>query len=229
MLAQLLRLTGDPAPSTLLSIGSGTGLFEIPMLQGIQANGGAPKRFVGVDIDADACRLLRNRLRSSFLDRLDYQVLQLDFAHYHTAERFELVLMVHTFEYLVGDPMENLHRAHGLAADGGQLLLFSPQRGGINAIYEQVTDGCFADDLERMLSAAGLDFDMLLIEAECDVDPLSSGSMADRLALLSFLTQLDCRKLDPQQLDALADYYRSLRDPVSGKVPHPTTAFVIAR
>lgn len=66
------------------------------------------------------------------------------------------------------------------------------------------------------------------IEAECDIVPLADPAHAERHALLSFLTQLDCRGLDPARLEELAAYYQSLAPPGTSKLPHPTTLFVIA-
>lgn len=260
MLAEMDRLIGEANGSSILSVGSGTGLFEIPMLERMLDQDQIPARFVGIDIDAHACRTLRRRLRSSFGSPFEYRVHQQAFDGFDDQERFDLLLFVHTFEYLIDDPLGSLQRAHALLNPGGRMLIFSPLRGGINAIYEQHTAGCFSDDLDRLLQTAGLQYQGGLIEAECDIAALMSDSEvprapsnreaaqglaepsasaahgagtqpdhSERLALLSFLTQLDCRPLDPAQLKTFIDYYRSLRSPETGMVPHPTTAFLVAK
>lgn len=213
---------------SILSVGAGTGLFEIPMLESVRASGIELTRFVGIDVDPPACRALDRRLRERFGDSLDFQVVNQPFEQFEAHRRFDLVLFVHTFEYLTGDPNRWIERARRLLDRGGRLVIFSPQRGGINQIYERFTQGCFSNDLERLLEAAGIDYSANLISAHCEIGPLFDPDHPDRIELLSFLTQLDCRPLEAEQQARFIRCYRSLQDPDTGKIPHPTTAFVIA-
>lgn len=229
MLDKLQQILDGRLRLSVLSVGSGMGLFEIPLLERLMAEGARLDRFVGIDLDQHACQVLRQRLRERFGGRLDFEVVESAFERFQSEERFGLVLFVHTFEYLRGDLVRCLGRAWRMLAHSGRLVLFSPQRGGINAIYEQVSQGSFANDLQRLLEAAGLEYSAEQVAAECTIEPLLDRHHPERVALLSFLTQLDCRQVSADRQDRFSEYFRSLCEPQTALLPHPTTVFTIRR
>ena len=107
-------------------------------------------------------------------------------------------------------------------------MIFSPNRGGINRFYEEVFAPCFSEDLDRLLKHIGMDHSTTAIEGACDVALLTgSDDDPDKVRLLSFLTQADCRDLPPAKQQDLADYYLSLSGDESSIIPHPATLFVL--
>ncbi|MFB3049393.1 MAG: hypothetical protein ACE1Z9_04495, partial [Acidimicrobiia bacterium] len=153
---------------------------------------------------------------------------------YDTEARFDMVLFNHVFEYLAGDPLTWIGKSLGLLADGGNVLVFSPNRGGINQIYQDVfaelvgTPPFFADDIEVMLDGSGIAFSMESMMAACDISALQRiGEDPEKLMLLSFLTQRDCREVMPEVRERYIEYYLSLRQPGESSIPHPVTLFVM--
>ncbi|MFQ5943644.1 MAG: class I SAM-dependent methyltransferase [Anaerolineales bacterium] len=225
MLDELSAYAKDRSALRILSVGSGAGLFEIPMLRTL---GSAIARFVGVDVNEHACRLLQVKLENEFGTAFDFEVVNLAFQDYQTDRRFEVVLFNHTFEYLNGDRLSWIQKSRELLGEAGNVLIFSPNRGGINKYYDEVFSPCFSEDLEQMLSMVGIRHSKATIEAECDLTLLTGeDDDPDKIRLLSFLTQIDCRDLPASMRGEFVEYYLSLRNGDSTLVPHPTTLFIL--
>ncbi len=233
MLDRLADHARDRGRLTILSVGSGVGLFELPMLTRLGEDGITVARFVGVDPSAHATAVLGRKLADRS-EALDFEVVATPFETYDTEVRFDMVLFNHVFEYLAGDPLTWIGKSLGLLADGGNVLVFSPNRGGINQIYQDVfaelvgTPPFFADDIEVMLDGSGIAFSMESMMAACDISALQRiGEDPEKLMLLSFLTQRDCREVTPEVRERYIEYYLSLGQPGESSIPHPVTLFVM--
>lgn len=144
------------------------------------------------------------------------------------------MLFNHVFEYLAGDPLTWAHKARLLTSEGGKVLIFSPVRGGINKVYEEVfieargASPLFADDINRVLSDAAVPFTSRIMTAKCQLAPLlREGIDPVKLMLLSFLTQADCRVLGGSTRERYIDYYLSLRGSGVDWIAHPAALFII--
>ncbi len=233
MLDRLADHARDRGRLTILSVGSGVGLFELPMLTRLGEDGITVARFVGVDPSAHATAVLGRKLADRY-NALDFELVATPFETYDTEARFDMVLFNHVFEYLAGDPLTWIGKSLGLLADGGNVLVFSPNRGGINQIYQDVfaelvgTPPLFADDIEVMLDGSGIAFSMESMMAACDISALQRiGEDPEKLMLLSFLTQRDCRQVTPEVRERYIEFYLSLRRPGENSIPHPVTLFVM--
>jgi SAM-dependent methyltransferase len=233
MLDRLADHARDRGRLTILSVGSGVGLFELPMLTRLGEEGITVARFVGVDPSAHANAVLGRKLADRY-KALDFELVATDFETYDTEARFDMVLFNHVFEYLTGDPLAWVGKSLGLLADGGNVLVFSPNRGGINQIYQDVfaelvgAPPFFANDIEVMLDGSGIVFSMESMTASCEVSALQrTGEDPEKLMLLSFLTQRDCREVTPEVRERYIEYYLSLRQPGESSIPHPVTLFVM--
>jgi Methyltransferase domain len=225
MLAEVRSYAQDRADLRILSVGSGVGLFEIPMLQML---GGKVASFDGVDVNDHACRILQSKLEKEFGSSLDYKVEHRSFQAYQTDHRFEIVLFNHTFEYLSGDRLSWIQKSRDLLVESGNVLIFSPNRGGINRFYEEVFAPCFSEDLDQLLTHVGMEHSTIAIEGHCDVTLFTGeDDDPDKVRLLSFLTQADCRDLPDAKQSELVDYYLSLSGEDSSIIPHPATLFIL--
>lgn len=218
---------------TILSVGSGTGLFEIPMLARLRHDGVTVARFVGVEPSSEASAILTGKLEGAGFGGLEFEVITAPFESYQTTVKFDIIMFNHVLEYLPGDPVAWIHKSMGMLGPQGKLLIFSPTSGGINQIYDEVftaargTPPLFAEDIERALIGAGIGFDVELIAAACDVSALEPVGDDEMLMLLSFLTQRDCRGLPLETRDRYVKHYLSLTAPGSSSIPHPATLFVL--
>lgn len=234
MMEALLAECEDYEDFSILSVGSGSGLFEVPMLKKLLAEGKKVSRFTGVDIDEDANRLLKDALNTEFASLLDNEIVSASFDAFNPKEPADIILYNHVFEYIREGQLDWMRKSLDLLAAGGKLLLFSPIQGGINAIYEQNMNEHFdyvpyySADIEKMLSDAGMAFSKERIEGECDIsllDELDNDPNGTRL--LSFLTQVDCRKVPGEQLAEQVSYFKSLAQQGDKRIPHPTDFFVL--
>lgn len=225
MLNEMSTYAEDRSGLRILSVGSGAGLFEMPMLRTLE---GKVASFVGVDVNEHACRLLQTKLEGEFSASFDFEVVNQAFQDYHTEHRFDVVLFNHTFEYLDGDRLSWIQKSRELLAEAGNVLIFSPNRGGINKYYDEVFSPCFSEDLEQLLTMVDIRHSRTTIQAECDLALLAGGDDdPDKIRLLSFLTQVDCRELPAAMRETFVKYFLSLRNGDSSMIPHPTTLFVL--
>ena len=225
MLAEMSPIAQGRSDLRILSVGSGAGLFEMPMLQMLE---GEIKRFVGIDLNKHACQVLRTKLHEQFSASLDFEVVNRSFQEYRTDRRFEIVLFNHSFEYLDGDRLSWIQKSRELLAEAGIVLIFSPNRGGINKFYDEIFAPCFSEDLGQLLTESGIHHSTTSIHAECDVTLLAGrDDDPELIRLLSFLTQADCRELSSTRRRQFADYYLSLSKAETPMIPHPATLFVV--
>jgi len=225
MLAEMRNYAQNRNALRILSVGSGVGLFEIPMLQML---GDKVASFDGVDVNELACQKLDEKLENEFGTSLDFNVEHRSFQKYKTDHRFEVVLFNHTFEYLGGDRLSWIQKSRDLLVDSGNVLIFSPNRGGINRFYEEVFAPTFSEDLDQLLTHIGMEHSTTAIEGSCDVALLTgNGEDPDKVRLLSFLTQADCRDLPSAKQRELVNYFLSLSGDESSIIPHPATLFVL--
>ncbi len=235
MLEEMQAFCRDRERLSILSVGSGVGLFEIPMLRLLIGSGIEVSNFVGLDVSAYACAILAEELHAAFGTNLTYRVFHQSFQEFTTENSFDLLLYNHVFEYLGGQALAWIRKSRSLLSPGGSLLIFSPNRGGINRIYDQVmqestgSSPFFSDDIERLLVREDIDFFKKVLHAECDISPLlEPDDPREKIDLLSFLTQRDCRSVPREVRDAYVSYYLSLRPRGSQRmIPHPTTLFIL--
>lgn len=220
---------------SILSVGSGSGLFELPMLRKLLAEGKNVARFTGVDIDKDANQLLVAALNAEFVGQLDFEIISDSFDTFDPKEPADIILYNHVFEYIREGHLGWMRKSVNLLAEEGKLLLFSPIQGGINAIYEENMSEHFdyapyySADIEKMLVGAGMAFSKQRIRGVCDISLLDEiDSEADAMRLLSFLTQVDCRKVPGEQVAEQVEYFQSLAEPGEKRISHPTDFFVLS-
>ena len=220
--------------ASVLSVGCGTGLFEIPMLAMLMDGGKTIPNFVGIDVIETACSVFKRKLDAEFNFRLKYEVINQSFQEFSSPARFDLILYNHVFEYLGDNHIEWIYKSFNLLSENGNILIFSPNRGGINKIYADMMKKVsgftpfFSDDIERILAANSIGFDSEAIIAQCDISLLLlADDNPDKIKLLSFLTQIDCRNIAEQRKKEYFDYYLNLRDGNESTIPHPATFIVL--
>lgn len=220
--------------SRILSIGSGTGLFEIPMLRLLIDEGVHIPEFVGIDINEHACNIVKKSLQAEFGAALKFKVVNRSFQEFTSETRFDMTLYNHVFEYLGDHHLKWIRKSLKLLSDYGNVLIFSPNRGGINKIYKETMKGLkgfepfFADDIERILTDNLIEFSTEKIIAECDISLLQEpNDHPGKLMLLSFLAQVDCRTITNEKKNEYANYYKTLRYANTNTIPHPTTLFIL--
>lgn len=230
MLAVLREYCQGKERLGILSVGSGTGLFELPMLKMFAEHGVIISKFVGIDIDGHACDNFRITLQEDFGSGLNFDIQETSFQDFNSPDHFDLILYNHVFEYLQADHLRWIRKSQKLVTNVGNILIFSPNIDSINKIYEaaQVFYPFFSNDLSNLLDANSIDYSTKLIVADCDISLLQEpDNNQEKVMLLSFLTQFDCRKVSAEKMIEYSDYFLSLRQDGKNGIPHPTTLFVL--
>lgn len=219
---------------SFLSIGSGVGLFETSTLTLLVEDGVEIRCFVGVDPDEYACRVFRKKLQKEFGPLFAFEIVNQSFQEFSSESSFDIVLYNHVFEYLRDHHLRWIYKSIKLLSAQGNILVFSPNRGGINKIYAQSAravdgfDPFFSDDIETMLRGNSIPYSTKSIIGECDISLLEApNDDTDKIRLLSFLTQMDCRSIPDEIKDSYTDYYNSLRNADKNSIPHPATLFIL--
>lgn len=223
----------DELELNILSVGSGVGLFEIPLLQQLLKKRLEIPLFVGIDNDTYACKIFSKKLNTIFGTKLKFQILPKTFQNYQSMQRFDLILFNHVFEYFADSHLQWINKSLDLRSDAGRIMIFSPTRGGINKIYGDMMrhvsgfNPFFADDIATLLSTSEIAYSARELDASCDISLLEEADEhPDKIKLLSFLTQMDCREIDPGLKAEYSAYYSSLKTK-HNRIPHPTTLFVL--
>lgn len=218
----------------ILSVGSGTGLFELPMLRELMSEGIEIRAFAGLDVNEAACRILQAQMLAEFGEGLPFRIVHGSFQDYESTDRFDLVLFNHTFEYLGDRHLDWLEKSTALLNAGGSVVIFSPDGGGINQIYAEYAPEVsgftpfFSEDLMLLFDQNGISFESLPIDAMCDISFLDLPERDPaKNKLLSFLTQIDCRSISPSLRDDFIAHFKTLDTENQRKIPHPATCIAL--
>jgi SAM-dependent methyltransferase len=234
MLEHVVTSSRGQGDLRVLSVGCGAGLFEIPLLKRLGADGLSVRQFVGIDVSVSACETLERKMKATFPGRMVFDVQPKSFTEYATDERFELILFNHVMEYVRDEIGNWLGRSLQLISAVGRVIIFSPDRGDINHVYETIAPDqsgftpALSDDIRGELERRSIQFESVSLVGDCDVRLLNGpNENPDQVQLLSFLTQQDCRKLSARARHELTTRFLTLADS-SFKLRHPTTSFVLA-
>lgn len=232
MLDAMLEIAGTGREIKILSVGSGLGLFERPLVLELSGRG-LISQFTGVDINQEANQLLRKFLEENVQDRLHFEVRDESFENYSTGDQYDLILFNHVFEYLSAGQERWLNKALGMLKPGGQIALYSPLRDEINFYYAKFQEEIFkrspyfSADIEGLLnSLAKIKFEQQTIMGKCDLSLIARSEMdPEAMKLLSFLCQIDAREMNSEQLYEIRDYFLGVE--ADNWIAHPTDLYLI--
>ena len=233
MLATLLEEMEGRRDLRILSVGSGMGLFELPLLQALTNRESTIRHFVGIDINQAASQQFEKGLRETFGKQFDFEVRVDSFESFESQEAFDFIIFNHVFEYIEDQHEFWIEKAVTFLEKDGIVALFSPLRGGINQCYEHYSKDYFdripffsdniTEILEKSRSAKFLQQNLM---GTCKLHFLKDEApMAKKMMLLSFLCQIDCRQVPEKEIEGLIDYFRGMENKMN--IPHPTDFFRI--
>jgi SAM-dependent methyltransferase len=232
MLDAMLKIAGASREMKILSVGSGLGLFERPLVLELSALG-LISQFTGVDINREANQLLRTFLEQNVQDRLHFEVRDESFENFSDQDQYDLILFNHVFEYLSAGQERWLNKALGMLKTGGQIGLYSPLHDEINFYYAKFQEELFkrspyfSADIDGLLnSLAKIKFERQTIMGKCDLSLIARSELDPAATkLLSFLCQIDAREFDSAQLHEIRDYFLGVE--ADNWIAHPTDLYLI--
>jgi SAM-dependent methyltransferase len=234
MVAETLQVIEGRNGLSVASIGSGTGLFEIPLLKHMRVKGIDVLNFCGVEMDEYACIEFGRELSAHFDGTMRFDLYNGRYEDFPEGEKFDLTVFNHTMEYLNGNPVPWIQKALRSTTTGGRVLIFSPDQGGINRFYEENllrmtgSSPLFSNSLRDALEGARIPFEARRLMAKCETQLLDmAGRKDEKIRFLSFLTHVDCREVEDTDLERYARYFIGLRRDGAGYIAHPTTLFIL--
>jgi SAM-dependent methyltransferase len=229
---ECLARHGDRAPALVLSLGCGSGILDGPLAARLAARLGPQRlRYVGLDPNPLHCRLLRRRFEQL---PIDGEVVVGRFEGYHSVERFDRVLMIHTHYYL-DDVPQGLARAAARVAPGGAFVIAAAPRGDLNRLAQLFwpdrteEDLWFSEELSDHFATADVTASRVRIDARLDVSACFDGR-DEGDAIRDFVVQADTRQLSARIRRQIDDALRLMgRVEPNGRwtVPHPVDLFVL--
>jgi len=222
----------------VLSVGSGSGAFDAPLLDAVSRRADEVD-YVGIDPNPHQCAAFAERLEGSRgrsgvrvdVHTGDFETATLD------GGPFDLVHFTHCLYYFPR-PGRAVERALELLAPGGAVLAFLAPNEELNALADAcwaLTQGgrrsWFADDLARFLGDRPTHrVTRTRIDAWLDASACLGEPHPDGARLLDFIAQADTGRLPADVTEAMRRYLRSVAVRDDGGrflLPHPVDAFLI--
>ncbi len=221
-------------PLSILSVGSGCGLFEIALIKRLREE--EPSRslhFTGIDPNTEECQTIDKALAK--IPRLASNIHNCKFEDYTASRGFDLILFVHSLYYLKS-PEGPLSKAKNLLNPHASMMLFSAEQGGLNLAaqaFRATTDKhafVFQDHIDNWLANQTLAVKSQRLNAMLDLNNLDQRlSSQPYLDFLSFLTQRDLKEcLTENSLHSLDIWLNSEETSSNGQLSHPVWAYQIS-
>ena len=218
----------------VLSVGCGSGILDNPLLAAIAA-AEHTIHYTGIDPNPVACSRFQNEFEQLSLANVELDVRVETVETISGDERFDMIHAVHSLYYF-DDPATAIEQLLERLKPGGKLVIFQAPKAELNQMADcfwfndQQIEIWFSERLEDHINESGWDYAKSRIEARVDVtscfDPLS----ADGALILDFITQVDCKAIEPATREHLLGYLDMIADVTGGGtlVPHPVDVFEIA-
>lgn len=215
----------DAPRLAMASIGSGSGILDVPMLQGIASRRGLD--YLAVEPFAEQCQAFENRLaKATGLGDTRVEIVQATLEELQTERRFHRVLAVHSI-YYVPELAAALSKMRELTAKGGEMMIAVAPFEDMNRLAEvfwgpqQVESICFEKDVVDAVEDFGAEMAIERIDAELIFDP--EGPEAGDI--ISFLIQCPLEDLHPPEVEAVFSYLHEVGEERGDRlaVPHPVS------
>lgn len=222
-----------PEPVSFLSIGAGTGIFDVPILQQLLRRN-LQVRYEGIDPNHDVLSLLEESLRPLASGNLKTRIIPRGFESYVSQGKFNFILLVHT-HYFFRDLRSNLQQAWDLLEDGGNIVLYSALDVFLSEFFKVTFQTNFghppwlSHQVQEALKALNIPFRRESIDATLDVSGCFCGDQKAVDDLLSFIVHADASQTPEKDLLLACLKQNAKQEGGRYLVPHPVDVFVIGK
>lgn len=155
----------------ILSVGSGTGDFDVQIISSIFANNLKIKKYVCVEPLRENIEPLKNNL-GKVLSNEQYEVIESLFENCQFSTSFDFIHNVHVIHWMK-DPVESLKKMDSLLNENGLVVSILQSKKGMPRVYKRLKPdlaGCLtAEKLMKGILAERLNYHMEYIPSELDV------------------------------------------------------------
>ncbi|MEM7409345.1 MAG: class I SAM-dependent methyltransferase [Myxococcota bacterium] len=221
-------------PFQMLSVGCGSGLLDLPILQGLSSRS-AEVHYVGVNPNRVECAAFERLFRETAPQGVSVELVPATFEAFQTDLVFDHIYFVHSLYYMP-DPAAALEKARKSLAPGGRLIVFHAPCEALNDLAElfwkkeHSRPTLFAEGFAKLLDRWGWNYQQSRVEGAVEVTPLLEGDTDAGLALRDFIIQFDGRSLPASVQEQVARYLRLVAFEHQGRnfISHPVDVFSIA-
>lgn len=222
------------APLRLLSVGSGAGVLDAPLVARLQAGG--PVDFVGVDPNLEENAVCRARMAEALAPGSRARIVDGVIEEFETDARFDAVIAVHCF-YYSADIRRALERTVSLIAPGGALFALVAPDNALSEFFRKATlrlkgfEPCLSGALSAQLAALGLEVARATLDARVDLTAMAADEEPAASLLTDFIIHADLSACAPEVRAALRAEILSFSYRARGRtfVPHPVDALIAQR
>jgi SAM-dependent methyltransferase len=220
-------------PIRFLSIGAGTGIFDVPIIQEFLRRD-LQIEYEGIDPNEKVLSLLENSLRPLAGEKLKVSVILSDFESYHTLNKFSFILLVHT-HYFFSDLCQSLQKAWDLLEEGATIILYSALDIFLSQFFNVTFQSNFghppwlSHHVQKALNSLNIPFQREPINAVLDITACFSADEKAARDLLAFIIHADVT--DKSGADVLLACLKDNSKQENGRylLPHTVDVFAIRK
>jgi SAM-dependent methyltransferase len=184
-------------PLDVLSVGSGTGDFDLKIMQHL-VNRWRVNAYVAIDPNAAHNQVFMNKFQESGLNVKEFQILAQTFPCDGLSRRFDFVLLTHCL-YYIPDRVQAIQAAVESLKDDGYLIIFHQTPLGINEIQRRFlkqakghADEMFSSrDVYRLFKELSLPFTFDIVDGILNISDCFVPDSPEGKKLMNFF--LECR------------------------------------
>ncbi|MEW6386611.1 MAG: class I SAM-dependent methyltransferase [Thermodesulfobacteriota bacterium] len=239
----MLKWSGEVLPGLLpakeqlsiLSVGSGTGEFDVEFARLLQAKFKS-LQYVTIEPNLTECRQLQSRIAASHLDKIQFEIDPVAFENFPRQQRFDLILFSHCLYYLP-DRDQALTQARDLLLGSGLLLIFHQTPQGIDQIQQRFMRRVKGDEnemftsreIQAILEGHRLPYRLEVLESFLDVTSCFQPDSPTGRELLSFFLESDVRQVRPELQQEIVAYLKEISFPNQERrlLYHPVAVFCL--
>jgi SAM-dependent methyltransferase len=228
------RVWSDPL--NILSVGSGTGDFDLQVMKLILKRWRIGS-YIAVDPNPDHNQIFESRFRESNLPVANFEILSETFPVKQLDMTFDLVHMTHCL-YYIPDRLKAIQAALNILDEQGLILVFHQTPLGINEIQRRFlkrakgneSEMYSSKDIHRLLESLHATFNFDIIDGLLDVSDLVALHSHRGKQLLNFFLECRVDLLPPEFKEEVVDFIKELAFSENNRevIFHPVGVFCIS-
>jgi SAM-dependent methyltransferase len=220
----------------ILSIGSGTGDFDLQLMKLILKRWQIDS-YVAVDPNTDHNRIFSTRFRKSGPPVSDFQILSRTFPVQDLGIKFDLIHMTHCLYYMP-DRIKAIQGALDILNNQGLILIFHQTPLGINEIQRRFlkrakgneNEMYSSKDIYRLLESLPVTFTFDIIDGILDVSDFAAPQSFRGRQLLNFFLECRADMLPREFREQVVEFVKELAFPDNNRqvIFHPVGIFNVS-
>ena len=224
-------------PLNILSIGSGTGDFDLQLMKLILRRWRIGS-YIAVDPNPDHNQIFTTKFRESGLPVSNFEILSRTFPVQHLDMKFDLIHMTHCL-YYVPDRLKAIQGALDILNNQGLILIFHQTPLGINEIQQRFLKRAKGNESEmysskeiyRLLESLPVTFAFDILDGILDVSDFAAPQSFRGKQLLNFFLECRADLLSTEFKEEVVDFIKGLAFSENNRqvIFHPVGVFCISR